>query len=135
MLITHTGLSTYRILNPPHPPLSLPIQGTISKSYEIINTDRATLGRISGTIARQHGDKGFAGSIKLTLKGSGGQSFGCFCIQGLDVKLVGEANDYVGKGMNGGDIAIVPPPNSSFKCVHAWVVVSIAVCLSLIHRR
>lgn len=92
-------------------------QGTISKSYEIINTDRAALGRVSGTIARQHGDKGFAGSIKLTLQGSGGQSFGCFCIQGLDVKLIGEANDYVGKGMNGGDIAIVPPPNSSFRCV------------------
>jgi hypothetical protein len=38
-----------------------------------------------------------------------------YALQGLDVKLVGEANDYVGKGMNGGDIAIVPPPGSPFK--------------------
>jgi glutamate synthase (ferredoxin) len=97
-------------------------QGSVSKSYEIVNVDRASLGRVAGAIARLHGDKGFAGSLKLTLTGSGGQSFGCFCIQGMDVKLIGEGNDYVGKGMNGGDIAIVPPPGSSFKAEDASLV-------------
>lgn len=86
----------------------------VEKSYEVVNTDRALLGRVSGAIAKQHGDSGFAGMLKLTLRGSAGQSFGCFCIKGLEVLLIGEANDYVGKGMNGGTIAIVPPPESPF---------------------
>ncbi|GFH12496.1 glutamate synthetase, partial [Haematococcus lacustris] len=94
----------------------------VSRSFDIINTDRAALGRVSGAIARRHGDKGFRGSVDLTLTGSGGQSFGCFAIQGLNVKLVGEANDYVGKGMGGGDIAITPPSNSCFDREAASVV-------------
>jgi glutamate synthase (ferredoxin) len=53
----------------------------VSRSFTVINTDRAALGRVAGTIARHHGDKGFAGNIHLDLVGSGGQSFGCFCIQ------------------------------------------------------
>ncbi len=53
----------------------------MTKSYAIVNTDRSALARLSGAIARQHGDKGFAGSIKLNLTGSGWQSFGCFAIQ------------------------------------------------------
>jgi len=95
---------------------------TVQRSFDIINTDRAALGRVAGTIAKHHGDKGFAGTVALTLTGSGGQSFGCFNIQGLEVKLVGEANDYVGKGMNGGEIAIVPPSNSPFKHEGASIV-------------
>ncbi|PNH05784.1 Ferredoxin-dependent glutamate synthase, chloroplastic [Tetrabaena socialis] len=86
----------------------------VHKAYNIINTDRSAMGRVAGVIAKHHGDNGFAGTVKLTLTGSGGQSFGCFCIKGLEVKLVGEANDYVGKGMNGGELAILPPPNSPF---------------------
>lgn len=97
-------------------------QKSVTKSYKVINTDRAALGRVAGEIARHHGDKGFAGTVRLELTGSGGQSFGCFCVQGMDVKLVGEANDYVGKGMGGGDIAIVPPPNSGFKAEDASLV-------------
>lgn len=53
---------------------------------------------------------------------SGGQSFGCFNIQGVEVLLVGEANDFVGKSMNGGVIAIVPPPGSPFKHEDASLV-------------
>jgi formylmethanofuran dehydrogenase subunit C len=87
----------------------------VHKAFDIINVDRSALGRVAGAIAKRHGDNGFAGAVRITLTGSGGQSFGCFCIKGLDVKLIGEANDYVGKGMNGGEIAIVPPPNSPFK--------------------
>ncbi|KAG2493454.1 hypothetical protein HYH03_008271 [Edaphochlamys debaryana] len=93
------------------------IQGhkSVAKSYDIINIDRSAMGRVAGVIAKHHGDNGFNGRVALTLTGSGGQSFGCFCVKGLEIKLVGEANDYVGKGMNGGVIAIVPPPNSPFK--------------------
>lgn len=48
------------------------------------------------------------------LQGSAGQSFGCFIVAGMETKLVGEANDYVGKGMAGGQISIMPPPESTF---------------------
>ena len=47
---------------------------------------------------------------RWTLRGSGGQSFGCFLAGGIEVKLTGEANDYIGKGMAGGELVIVPPP-------------------------
>ena len=67
-------------LAPTQPPLNAP-QGTVHKQFDIINIDRSALGRVAGAIARQHGDKGFAGTIQLTLTGSGGQSFGCFNIQ------------------------------------------------------
>lgn len=97
-------------------------EGTVKKSYTIVNTDRALLGRVAGAIAKQHGDHGFAGHVQLELMGSGGQSFGCFNIKGMDVKLVGEANDYVCKGMSGGDVTIVPPPNSGFKPESASLV-------------
>jgi len=96
--------------------------GKVAKTFDVVNIDRAALGRVAGAIAKQHGDFGFAGAVDLTLRGSGGQSFGCFCIKGLNVRLVGEANDYVGKGMNGGEIVIVPPPGSPFKAEDASLV-------------
>eukprot|EP00200_Dunaliella_tertiolecta_P000313 CAMPEP_0202365904 /NCGR_PEP_ID=MMETSP1126-20121109/16736_1 /ASSEMBLY_ACC=CAM_ASM_000457 /TAXON_ID=3047 /ORGANISM="Dunaliella tertiolecta, Strain CCMP1320" /LENGTH=1645 /DNA_ID=CAMNT_0048960861 /DNA_START=31 /DNA_END=4971 /DNA_ORIENTATION=+ len=88
---------------------------TVKKSVGIVNVDRSALARVSGAIAKQHGNSGFLGSVQMQLQGSAGQSFACFNIQGMDVHLVGEANDYVGKSMSGGDISIVPPPNSSFQ--------------------
>eukprot|EP00798_Chlamydomonas_sp_ICE-L_P001365 gene1365-32729_t len=115
--VTHTNGPCLddRILADPEIVDAIKNEKMVSKSYEIINVDRAALGRVAGQIAMQHGDKGFAGTLKLSLSGSGGQSFGAFCIQGMEVKLVGEANDYVGKSMGGGEIVIVPPPNSGFK--------------------
>ena len=62
------------------------------------------------------GDRGFAGTISLDLRGSGGQSFGCFLAGGVEVKLTGEANDYIGKGMAGGELVVVPPPGASLSC-------------------
>jgi glutamate synthase (ferredoxin) len=88
--------------------------GSYEASYEIVNTDRSLLARVGGAIAKPHGDNGFAGSIRLNLKGSAGQSFGCFSARGLEVRLVGEANDYVCKGMAGGEFVIVPPAESPF---------------------
>ena len=84
--------------------------------YEIRNTDRAVGARLGGTIARRHGNAGLArGTIELTFKGSAGQSFGAFNIGGVRLYLIGEANDYVGKGMSGGEIIIRPPSGARFR--------------------
>ncbi len=85
-------------------------QTTLSKEIKIINTDRSVGGRISGEIAKKYGNHGFTGQLNLKFKGSAGQSFGVFNLDGMKLYLEGESNDYVGKGMNGGEIVIVPPP-------------------------
>ena len=89
------------ILADPEVQAAIAQQGTVSKSYDIINTDRALLGRLAGAIAKPYGDNGFKGKVQLNLRGSGGQSFGVFLATGIEAKLVGEANDYVCKGMAG----------------------------------
>lgn len=81
------------------------------KEYKICNRDRATGSRIAGTIAEKYGDTGFKGQLSLKFNGIAGQSFGAFNVAGLRLILNGEANDYVGKGMNGGTIAISYPQN------------------------
>jgi glutamate synthase (ferredoxin) len=82
--------------------------GTVEKTYTILNTDRSVGARLSGVIAERHGNDRFQGLIHLTFRGSAGQSFGAFGVQGMRLVLIGEANDYVGKGMNGGEIVIRP---------------------------
>ncbi len=82
--------------------------GSISRSIEIINTDRSVCARLAGEIAQRHGNRGFKGQLDLTFRGAAGQSFGAFLVQGMQVRLEGEANDYVGKGMNSGCITLVP---------------------------
>ncbi len=79
--------------------------------HAIHNTDRTVGARLAGEIARRYGDAGLpAGTIRVTLTGSAGQSFGAFCIHGVHLVLIGEANDYVGKGMAGGEIVLRLPP-------------------------
>ncbi|MEM9978200.1 MAG: glutamate synthase-related protein, partial [Cyanobacteria bacterium P01_D01_bin.2] len=82
--------------------------GSVHKSFDVINTDRSVGARISGSIAKQYGNTGFTGSLNLTFNGSVGQSFGAFNLPGMTLQLVGEANDYVGKGMHGGELVITP---------------------------
>jgi glutamate synthase (ferredoxin) len=85
-------------------------------SYGIRNTNRTVGGRIAGEIAYHFGDKGLpAGSITLDFNGTAGQSFGAFCIDGLNLYLTGEALDYVGKSMHGGKIVVKPGANCDFK--------------------
>jgi glutamate synthase (ferredoxin) len=91
------------------------------KKLRIYNVDRAVCGRIAGAIAKKHGDS-FAGKIDLTFEGSAGQSFGCFLTQGMNIRLIGEANDFVGKGMAGGEIAIVPHDFAKFVAESATIV-------------
>lgn len=76
------------------------------KTGTITNRDRATGAKLSGAIARKHGDEGFSGQITIKLEGSAGQSFGAFNVRNVRLLLTGEANDYVGKGMNGGTIVV-----------------------------
>ena len=83
--------------------------GQVARNLAIINTDRSVGARISGEIAARHGNTGFQGQLDLTYEGAAGQSFGAFVLQGMNLRLVGEANDYVGKGINGGRITVVPP--------------------------
>jgi glutamate synthase (ferredoxin) len=83
-------------------------------SFKIQNTDRSTCAMLSGDIARAHGNAGFKGKISIQFDGSAGQSFGAFVLPGLSVRLTGEANDYVGKGMHGGDIVVLPDSDAGF---------------------
>jgi len=77
---------------------------------EVANTDRAVATMLSGLVARTWGNAGLPqGALNLRLTGSAGQSLGAFLVPGVEVRLEGEANDYVGKGMHGGSIALVPP--------------------------
>ncbi|HSE38729.1 MAG TPA: glutamate synthase subunit alpha, partial [Blastocatellia bacterium] len=88
---------------------------TARAAFEIRNTDRAIGARLAGAIARRYGDTGLPdGTIYLKFAGSAGQSFGAFNITGVRLTLVGEANDYVGKGMSGGEIVIRPTEKSYF---------------------
>ncbi|CAL6283334.1 unnamed protein product [Bathycoccus prasinos] len=90
-------------------------QGTHTVSSKIVNVDRAAMARIAGNIASKYGDDGFKGKLTIKLEGAGGQSFGAFVVGGMDVQLVGEANDYVCKSISGGTVSIMPPPGAGFK--------------------
>ncbi|MCW8195335.1 glutamate synthase large subunit [Proteobacteria bacterium 005FR1] len=86
-----------------------------SFEYRITNCDRSIGARLSGEIARRHGNLGMADKpIRLNLHGVAGQSLGVWNAGGLDIYLQGDANDYVGKGMAGGKIVIRPPEKSEF---------------------
>nr|QCI08643.1 glutamate synthase [Sphondylothamnion multifidum] len=80
----------------------------ITKDLSILNTDRCVGARISGFIAKHYGQNNFNGNLQLNFHGVAGQSFGSFISKGMYLSLIGEANDYVGKGMNGGEIIISP---------------------------
>ncbi|WP_460417939.1 glutamate synthase large subunit [Pseudomonas sp. microsymbiont 2] len=92
-------------------------------SLDICNCDRSIGARISGEIARLHGNQGMAASpITFRFKGTAGQSFGVWNAGGLHLHLEGDANDYVGKGMTGGKLTIVPPAGSPFETQHSAIV-------------
>ncbi len=83
--------------------------------HPIANYDRSIGASLAGEIARRYGNVGLPGvSITGVFHGSAGQSFGAFCLPGMRLILQGEANDYVGKSMTGGQIVIAPPTDASF---------------------
>ena len=96
------------ILNDPEIQKAVSNHESAHKALEISNTDRTVGARLSSAIVSRYGDYGFSGNVSLTFRGSAGQSFGAFNTKNVTLELIGEANDYVGKGMNGGEIIIKP---------------------------
>ncbi len=89
----------------PYLDCSLPFSG----NYQIRNHHLAVGARVAGAIAERNGDAGLPpGSVRLRFRGTAGQSFGAFLCRGVHLELEGEANDYVGKGLSGGEITIRP---------------------------
>ncbi|HEX7734736.1 MAG TPA: glutamate synthase large subunit [Ktedonobacteraceae bacterium] len=111
--------------NPPHSPLADELLAESEKAlrgecsvltrHTIHNYDRTIGAGLAGEIARRYGNTGLPGvSITSVFTGSAGQSFGAFTVPGMNLVLHGEANDYVGKGMTGGQIVIAPPVEAGF---------------------
>ncbi|OVA01515.1 Class II glutamine amidotransferase domain [Macleaya cordata] len=94
----------------------------VNKTIKIYNIDRAVCGRLAGVVAKKYGDTGFAGQLNITFIGSAGQSFACFLTPGMNIRLVGEANDYVGKGMAGGEVVVTPVESIGFSPEEATIV-------------
>jgi glutamate synthase (NADPH/NADH) large chain len=94
-----------------------------SFAYSIRNTDRAIGARLSGHVARRHGDHGMdAQPIELKLEGAAGQSLGAWNAGGVHIELIGEANDGVGKGMAGGRIVVRPPADAPYASQDAAII-------------
>jgi glutamate synthase (NADPH/NADH) large chain/glutamate synthase (ferredoxin) len=88
----------------------------VSQKLPIRNIHRTVGAMLSGEITRRHGSAGLPpGAIQFHFEGTAGQSFGAFCVNGLSLTLEGESNDYLGKGMSGGEIVVFPPKGSLFK--------------------
>ena len=89
--------------------------GILSKCCKTIkNTDRAVGSRIAGVIVKAFGDHGYKGRLTFSFTGSAGQSFGAFIVDNMRLVLMGDANDYVGKGMNGGEIVLRQPTEARY---------------------
>ena len=87
------------------------------------NVNRTVGGLLSWEVTRRFGAAGLPeGTIRLRLEGSAGQSFGAWLAPGIELTLVGDANDYVGKGLSGGVLAVRPPPDAGF-AAHENVIV------------
>ncbi|WP_304476645.1 glutamate synthase-related protein, partial [uncultured Muribaculum sp.] len=87
----------------------------VELDFPIANTDRSVGAMLSGVVAKKYGNDGLPdNTILCTFRGSAGQSFGAFLAHGISFRLEGDANDYVGKGLSGGKIVIVPPKGSPF---------------------
>ena len=83
----------------------------VVRSYRIRNVNRSVGTKLSGEIAFLYGDRGLPeNTIQIRVQGSAGQSFGAFLVHGVRLVLTGEANDYVGKGMHGGEIVVRANP-------------------------
>jgi glutamate synthase (NADPH/NADH) large chain/glutamate synthase (ferredoxin) len=94
----------------------LPDRAPLELDYNVVNTDRNIGTRLSGRIAETFGNHGLPpGAIHITCRGSAGQSFGTFLVSGVTLELIGEANDYVGKGMAAGEIILRICPTATFE--------------------
>jgi len=87
----------------------------VSAELPIANVNRTVGGLLSNAVVARHGKDGLpTGSVRFELHGSAGQSFGAWLAPGIELTLVGDANDYVGKGLSGGVLALRPPADAGF---------------------
>jgi glutamate synthase (NADPH) large chain len=97
-------------------------------SHPIFNTNRTVGGMLSGEIARRHGNEGLPeGTIRIDFKGVAGQSFGAWLAKGLTLTLEGTTNDYVGKGLSGGRLAVFPSKLAAYEPEKGIVVGNVAL--------
>src|SRR5262245_31266288 len=100
----------------------------VSLSLPIRNTNRVVGTMLGSELTRRHGPAGLPDdTIRLTFKGSAGQSFGAFVPRGITLTLEGDANDYVGKGLSGGKIIIYPPRGSTFRAMDNVIIGNVAL--------
>jgi glutamate synthase (NADPH/NADH) large chain len=96
--------------------LSLKYGEQTTMQMQLTNADRAFGARLAGELARKYGPDGLPeGTVVVEATGTAGQSFGAFATRGMLLVLEGDANDYVGKGLSGGVLAVRPPARSKFK--------------------
>ncbi len=94
-------------------------QGTVTIDRVVRNTERAVGTMLGHEVTLRYGEHGLpSGSIDVTLRGSAGQSLGAFLPGGITLRLIGDSNDYVGKGLCGGEIVVRPDPRSTFAAEH-----------------
>jgi glutamate synthase domain-containing protein 2/glutamate synthase domain-containing protein 1/glutamate synthase domain-containing protein 3 len=90
-------------------------QSPVEIDLPIRNSNRTVGAMLSGKIAKLYGEEGLpANTIQCRFSGSTGQSFGAFLANGINMRVEGDANDYLGKGMSGGRIVLVPPADATF---------------------
>jgi glutamate synthase (NADPH/NADH) large chain len=107
-LLDHTLIDAAR--------MSLKYKEPSTLQVNVFNKDRALGAMLAGEIAKKHGKDGLReGTVTIECTGTAGQSFGAFAVRGMLLVLEGDANDYVGKGLSGGTLAIRPPARSGFK--------------------
>ena len=106
---------------------SIERQEPVKIELPIKNTNRTVGTMLSSRIAKKYGLVGLPdGTIKIEFKGSAGQSFGAFLSRGISINLEGDANDYFGKGMSGGRIAVYPPRGTTFKAAENIIIGNVA---------
>jgi glutamate synthase (ferredoxin) len=91
--------------------------------YSLVNCDRSVGTTLAGAIGGRYGEAGLPeGTVRLHFSGSAGQSFGAFMAQGVRMQIEGEANDYVGKGMSGGEIVVRPPAQARYATHESTII-------------
>jgi glutamate synthase (NADPH/NADH) large chain len=99
----------------------------VSATLPIRNVNRAVGTMLGSSVTRRYGAEGLpADTIQLSFTGSAGQSFGAFVPRGVTLKLEGDANDYVGKGLSGGKIIVFPPREATFKAQENVIIGNVA---------
>jgi glutamate synthase domain-containing protein 2/glutamate synthase domain-containing protein 1/glutamate synthase domain-containing protein 3 len=96
---------------------------SVTGEFEVRNVNRTVGGLLSHWITQVHGQEGLPPeTIRLTMRGSAGQSFGAWLAPGVELTLIGDANDYTGKGLSGGVIAVRPPDDASYRAEENVIV-------------